>query len=90
MTDKNLDRINYVLTVYTPEYTNGKEIGTITPSMYKDDAVKQIVEIGNENTKTKEAVFTLPEFKKDGIYSFDLTAIDKAEMRVFCVETHQS
>jgi len=78
MTDKNLDRINYVLTVYTPEYTNGKEIGTITPSMYKDDAVKQIVEIGNENTKTKEAVFTLPEFKKDGIYSFDLTAIDKA------------
>jgi len=78
MTDKNLERIKYVLTVYTPEYTNGKEIGTITPSMYKDDVIKQIVEIGNENAKTKEAVFTLPEFKKDGIYSFDLTAVDKA------------
>jgi len=88
MSDKNLERVEYVLTVYTPEYTNGKEIGTITPSMYKDDAVKQIVEIGNENAKTKEAIFTLPEFKKDGIYSFDLTAVDKAGNKsVLCRNT---
>lgn len=88
MSDKNLERIEYVLTVYTPEYTNGKEIGTITPSMYEDDAIKQIVEVGNENAKTKEAIFTLPEFKKDGIYSFDLTAVDKAGNKsVLCRNT---
>ena len=88
MTDKNLERIEYVLTVYTPEYTNGKEIGTITPTTYKDDAVKQVVEIGKENDRTKEAVFALPEFKKDGIYSFDLTAVDKAGNRsVLCRNT---
>ncbi len=88
MTDKNLDRIEYVLTVYTPEYTNGKEIGTITPSTYKNAVIKQIVDTGNDSYKTKEAVFALPEFKKDGIYSFDLTAVDKAGNKsVLCRNT---
>ena len=36
----------------------------------------------------KEAVFALPEFKKDGIYSFDLTAVDKAGNKsVLCRNT---
>ena len=87
MNDKNLDRIEYALTVYTPEYTSGKEIGTIAPSTSKNGDITQIVETGTEN-KMKEAVFALPEFKKDGIYSFDLTAVDKAGNKsVLCRNT---
>lgn len=87
MNDKNLDRIEYALTVYTPEYTSGKEIGTIAPSTSKNGDITQIVETGTEN-KIKEAVFALPEFKKDGIYSFDLTAVDKAGNKsVLCRNT---
>lgn len=77
MIDKNLDHLEYSLIVYTPEYTNGKEIGTITPSTSTDGNITQIVDSSTEN-KMKEAMFTLPEFKKDGIYSFDVTAVDKA------------
>lgn len=88
MTDKNLDRIEYALTIYTPEYTNGKEIKVIEPSSLKKDKIKEIVETGTENDKNKEAVFTLPEFEKDGIYSFDLTAVDKAGNKsVLCRNT---
>jgi len=87
MSDKNLVRLEYELTVYTPEYTNGKEIGTIAPSISKNGNITQIVETSTEN-KMKEALFTLPEFKKDGIYSFDLTAVDKAGNKsVLCRNT---
>lgn len=72
--DTNFDHIEYDLTVYTPEYLNGKEIGTIIP-----ETVSGII---------SEKNYSLPEFKKDGVYSVDLTAVDKAGNRsVLCRNT---
>lgn len=72
--DTNFDHIEYDLTVYTPEYTNGKEIGAIKP--------------GSDDGKITETIFSLHEFKKDGVYSVDLTAVDKAGNRsVLCRNT---
>ncbi|MCM1006336.1 MAG: Ig-like domain repeat protein [Ruminococcus flavefaciens] len=72
--DTNFDHIEYDLTVYTPEYSNGKEIGTIIPE--------------TDSGNISEKIYSLPEFKKDGVYSVDLTAVDKAGNRsVLCRNT---
>ena len=72
--DTNFDHIDYDLTVYTPEYSNGKEIGTIVPD--------------TDSGSISEKLYTLPEFEKDGVYSVDLTAVDKAGNRsVLCRNT---
>lgn len=72
--DTNFDHIEYDLTVYTPEYSNGKEIGTIVPA--------------TDSGTISEKLYTLPEFEKDGVYSVDLTAVDKAGNRsVLCRNT---
>lgn len=72
--DTNFDHIEYDLTVYTPEYSNGKEIGTIIPE--------------TDSGNISEKLYTLPEFEKDGVYSAELTAVDKAGNRsVLCRNT---
>lgn len=72
--DTNFDHIEYDLTVYTPEYSNGKEIGTIIPE--------------TDSGTISDKLYALPEFEKDGVYSVDLTAIDKAGNRsVLCRNT---
>lgn len=65
--DTNFDHIEYDLTVYTPEYSNGKEIGTIIPE--------------TNSGNISEKLYALPEFEKDGVYSVNLTAVDKAGNR---------
>lgn len=72
--DTNFDHIEYDLTVYTPEYSNGKEIGTIIPE--------------TDSGNISEKLYALPEFEKDGVYSAELTAVDKAGNRsVLCRNT---
>lgn len=72
--DTNFDHIEYDLTVYTPEYSNEKEIGTINPE--------------NDNGSISEKLYSFPEFEKDGVYSVDLIAVDKAGNRsVLCRNT---
>ncbi len=65
--DTNFDHIEYALTVYTPEYKNGKEIGDIIPD--------------SDSGSITEAIYSLPEFEKDGVYSVDLVAVDVAGNR---------
>ena len=65
--DTNFDHLEYDLTVYTPEYENGKEIGAIVPKI--------------ENGNVFETTYSLPEFEKDGVYSVDVAAVDKAGNR---------
>lgn len=57
-TDVNFDHIKYDLTVYTPEYTNGRELSEVKPvSVYLDsDKDKAGIFKGN--------LFTLPDFLK--------------------------
>lgn len=62
--DKNFDHLEYEITVYTPEYTNARELGEIVPD--------------TDEGKTEEKVYSLPEFTKDGVYSADVVAVDKA------------
>lgn len=71
-TDVNFDHIKYDLTVYTPEYTNGRELSEVKPvSVYLDsDKDKAGIFKGN--------LFTLPDFSKDGVYALELIAVDKA------------
>ena len=72
--DINFDHIEYDLTVYTPEYSNGKEIGTIVPE--------------TDSGTISDKLYALPEFEKDGVYSVELTAVDKAGNRsVLCRNT---
>lgn len=72
--DTNFYHIEYDLTVYTPEYSNGKEIGAIVPE--------------TDSGTISDKLYALPEFKKDGVYSVDLTAVDKAGNRsVLCRNT---
>lgn len=72
--DTNFDHIEYDLTVYTPEYSNGKEIGAIIPE--------------TDSGNISEKLYALPEFEKDGVYSAELTAVDKAGNRsVLCRNT---
>lgn len=65
--DTNFDHIEYALTIYTPEYKNGKEIGDIIPD--------------SDSGSITETIYSLPEFEQDGVYSVDLVAVDKAGNR---------
>ena len=71
-TDVNFDYIKYVLTVYTPEYTNGKELSEVKPVSVYLDSDKDKSGIFEKN------LFTLPDFSKDGVYALELIAVDKA------------
>ena len=71
-TDVNFDHLEYSLTVYMPEYTNGKELSEVKPvSVYLDSDKEKL------GTLDKK-LFTLPAFDKDGVYALELTAVDKA------------
>lgn len=71
-TDVNFDYIKYVLTVYTPEYTNGRELSEVKPISVYLDSDKDKSGIFDKN------LFTLPDFTKDGVYALELIAVDKA------------
>ena len=71
-TDVNFDYIKYVLTVYTPEYTNGRELSEVKPISVYLDSDKDKSGIFDKN------LFTLPNFSKDGVYALELIAVDKA------------
>lgn len=71
-TDVNFDYIKYVLTVYTPEYTNGRELSEVKPVSVYLDSDKNKSGIFDKN------LFTLPDFSKDGVYALELIAVDKA------------
>lgn len=71
-TDLNFDHIKYIITEYTPEYINGKELADVRPvNVYMDEDKNKSGTIG-------KSLFTLPDFNKDGVYSVELTAVDKA------------
>lgn len=71
-TDVNFDHIRYSLTVYTPEYTNGRELSEVKPVSIYLDSDKDKSGIFEKN------LFTLPNFSKDGVYALELIAVDKA------------
>lgn len=71
-TDVNFDYIKYVLTVYTPEYTNGRELSEVRPVSVYLDSDK------NKSGISENNLFTLPDFSKDGVYALELIAVDKA------------
>lgn len=71
-TDVNFDYIKYVLTVYTPNYTNGKELLEIKPvNVYLDSDI-------DKTGVFDQKLFTLPDFTADGVYALELIAVDKA------------
>lgn len=70
--DANFDHLKYVLTVYAPQYKNGKELAVIRPkNMF-------LPEDKNETGTIRNTRFALPEFDKDGVYALELIAVDKA------------
>ena len=70
--DANFDHLKYVLTVYAPQYKNGKELAVIRPTnMF-------LPEDSGQTGTLKNTKFTLPEFDKDGVYALELIAVDKA------------
>ncbi|HNZ99231.1 Ig-like domain repeat protein [Ruminococcus sp.] len=70
--DANFDHLKYVLTVYAPQYKNGRELAVIRPkNMFLPDDK-------NETGTIKNTRFALPEFDKDGVYALELIAVDKA------------
>ena len=71
-TDVNFDYIKYVLTVYTPEYTNGRELSEVKPVSVYLNSDK------NKSGISEKKLFTLPDFSKDGVYALELIAVDKA------------
>jgi|GEM_PF-1523722 len=70
--DMNVDHINYVLTVWIPDYSDPEALPIIKPvRIYlEEDTGKSGVIKGSK--------FTLPDFTKDGIYALELTAVDVA------------
>ena len=70
--DANFDHLKYILTVYAPQYKNGKELADIRPEyMY-------LPEDKDKTGTIKSTKFALPEFDKDGVYALELIAVDKA------------
>ncbi|MCL2078612.1 MAG: hypothetical protein FWH17_02075 [Oscillospiraceae bacterium] len=70
--DLNIDHIRYDLTVYIPDYTNGKNEPVVKPvKVYLN-------EDKNQSGVIKGNLFTLPDFTKDGIYAVKLVAVDTA------------
>ena len=75
--DTNFDHLIYDLTVYTPVYQNGKELKNTTV----DKKTQQMIvdkDMFEEDKTLEETVYSLPEFEKEGVYSVDITAVDKA------------
>ncbi|HRR75332.1 MAG TPA: YDG domain-containing protein [Ruminococcus sp.] len=66
--DTNFKEIRVEALVYSPEYTNKKEMGEIVESPLTDRLSGRI------NSKK----YTLDDFKKDGVYALKFTAVDKA------------
>ena len=62
--DIHFDHIEYSITRFTPEYNGKREISEISSELITAEVDK------------KE--FKLPEFEKDGVYSVDIIAVDKA------------
>lgn len=71
-TDVNFDYIKYSLTVYAPEYTNGRELSEVKPVSVYLNSDK------NKSGISEKKLFTLPDFSKDGVYALELIAVDKA------------
>lgn len=71
-TDVNFDHVKYALTVYAPEYTNGRELMEVKPVSVYLDSDK------DKSGTSEENLFTLPDFTKDGVYALELIAVDKA------------
>lgn len=61
--DLNITQLNYVLTVYVPDYSTSDMV------VIKPEVMKGSVE-GNK--------FTLPNFTRDGVYAVELVAVDRA------------
>ena len=70
--DVNFDHLEYAITKFTPQYNGEREISEVTGKLTS----------GEKNTKE----FTLPEFDKDGVYSIDVVAVDKAGNRSVVVQ----
>lgn len=70
--DVNFDHLEYAITKFTPQYNGEREISEVTGRLTS----------GEKNTKE----FTLPEFDKDGVYSVDVVAVDKAGNRSTVVQ----
>ena len=70
--DANFDHLKYVLTVYAPQYKNGKELTLIQPELMYLPSDK-------EKTGTVSSTrFELPQFDRDGVYALEVIAVDKA------------
>ena len=70
--DVNFDHLEYAITKFAPQYNGEREISEVTGKLTS----------GEKNTKE----FTLPEFDKDGVYSIDVVAVDKAGNRSVVVQ----
>ncbi len=70
--DLNIDHINYVLTVWIPDYSNSDSLPVIKPVRV------YAVEDTNKSGTITGSKFTLPDFTKDGVYALELTAVDVA------------
>ena len=71
--DINIAYIDFQGQRYTPVYENGREIGVIAPEEFKG---RQNNVVKDASTPTME--FVLDGFEKDGVYSVQLLAYDKA------------
>jgi len=71
--DTNIEKIEYTLRTYLPEYVNGKEIETVKPLEKKD-----VVRTYADNSDKSQMIFGIKEFETDGVYSANLIAYDKA------------
>lgn len=71
--DTNIEKIEYTLRTYLPEYVNGKEIETVKPVEKKD-----VVRTYTDNSDKSQMIFGIKEFETDGVYSANLIAYDKA------------
>ncbi len=71
--DINIAYIEYKGQRYTPVYSNGREIGVITPEEFSGRTEKTVVD---EQMPTM--IYTLKDFTRDGVYSVKLLAYDKA------------
>ncbi len=71
--DTNIEKIEYTLKTYLPEYVNGKEIETVKPVEKKD-----VVRTYANNSDKSQMIFELKEFETDGVYSANMIAYDKA------------
>ncbi len=61
--DLNLSHLQYKLTVYIPDYSTSDEV-VVRPSV--------------TNGTIEKNKYTLPDFKKDGVYALELVAVDVA------------